>query len=317
MRQNLIKRSWWPWLVVLLGILWVFQAQAGTTVPKVTVKLIVTNAQGTVVATMTPQGQVTYTAAYRPYGQQVKGTPQAGPGYTGHVNDPDTGLVYMQQRYYDPTIQRFISPDPIRPAPGNIYNFNRFAYANNNPIVNIDPDGRETGRTLQAEWRMMGAKPNLTPDPVGKAIAAANLTLIAGPVAYLIAPEATVAAVRLVVSKVISRTTRADDSADAAKSSPSITSAYKRPSGATTTAQRASVQGKPCVDCGAVTPKQVADHKNPLVKEYYETGTIDTARMRSTDAVQPQCPTCSAKQGARMSHYSRQMKKDWGLDQHN
>lgn len=137
------------------------------------------------------------------------------------------------------------------------------------------------------------------------------------PAQLLIVPEVTVAAVRLVVSKVISRTTRVDDSADAAKSSPNITSAYKRPSGATTTAQRASVQGKPCVDCGAVTPKQVADHKNPLVKEYYETGTIDTARMRSTGAVQPQCPTCSAKQGARMSHYSRQMKKDWGLDQHN
>ncbi|WP_437955463.1 RHS repeat-associated core domain-containing protein [Sorangium sp. So ce119] len=79
---------------------------------------------------------------------------------------------------------------------------------------------------------------------------------------------------------------------------------YKRPSGATTPAQRASVQGKPCVDCGAVTPKQVADHKTPLVKEHYATGTIDKTRMRSVDAVQPQCPTCSARQGADMSRYS-------------
>ncbi len=82
------------------------------------------------------------------------------------------------------------------------------------------------------------------------------------------------------------------------------TTPYKRPSGATTPAQRASVQGKPCVDCGAVTPTQVADHKTPLVREYYETGTIDKGRMRSLDAVQPQCPTCSARQGAEMSRYS-------------
>ena len=84
---------------------------------------------------------------------------------------------------------------------------------------------------------------------------------------------------------------------------------YKRPSGATTPAQRAAVQGKPCVDCGSVTPKQVADHKRPLVKEHYETGHIDTSQMRSLDAVQPQCPTCSGRQGADLSRYSREQAR--------
>ena len=83
--------------------------------------------------------------------------------------------------------------------------------------------------------------------------------------------------------------------------------------GATTKAQRESVQGQPCVDCGSLTSKQVADHKTPLVKEYYETGTIDKTQMRSLDAVQPQCPTCSARQGAEMSRYSRQKKEELGL----
>ncbi|MCL5060922.1 MAG: hypothetical protein M1449_10845 [Candidatus Thermoplasmatota archaeon] len=105
-----------------------------------------------------------------------------------------------------------------------------------------------------------------------------------------------------------------ENAADVAKGTPDITKAYQRPSSATTAEQRASVQGKPCVDCGAATPKQVADHKNPLVKEYYETGKIDTTRMRSVDAIQPQCPTCSARQGAEMSRYSRQMKKELGLE---
>lgn len=86
------------------------------------------------------------------------------------------------------------------------------------------------------------------------------------------------------------------------------TQPYKRPSGATTAEQRASVQGRPCVDCGAVTPKQVADHKTALVKERYETGSIDVRRMRSVDSVQPQCPACSARQGGQLSWYSRFMR---------
>lgn len=95
---------------------------------------------------------------------------------------------------------------------------------------------------------------------------------------------------------------------------PTITAPYVRPSGATTPAQRAAVQGQPCVDCGAVAGRQVADHIDPLVREYYRAGTIDVARMRSLDAVQPQCPTCSARQGADLSRYSREMRQLLGLD---
>jgi hypothetical protein len=82
---------------------------------------------------------------------------------------------------------------------------------------------------------------------------------------------------------------------------------YKRPSGATTAAQRAAVQGKPCVKCGATAETQVAGHKKALVQEHHETGSIDKEQMRSVDAVQPECPTCSAKEGAEMSRYSREM----------
>ncbi len=89
---------------------------------------------------------------------------------------------------------------------------------------------------------------------------------------------------------------------------PATNEIYSRPKNATTPAQRASVQGEACVDCGNTAPTMVADHKTPLVQEHYETGTIDLENMRSLDAVQPQCPTCSAKQGADMSKYSKEMK---------
>ncbi|MBB3228199.1 RHS repeat-associated protein [Luteibacter sp. Sphag1AF] len=107
-----------------------------------TVTYYYTSPQGTVLATTNAGGSVISTAEYRPYGSQVLGTPEDGPGYTGHVGDVDSGLIYMQARYYDPTSARFLSIDPKNVGAGDIQSFARYSYANLNPILNIDPDGR-------------------------------------------------------------------------------------------------------------------------------------------------------------------------------
>jgi len=57
--------------------------------------------------------------------------------------DADTGLVYAQQRYYDPIVGRFLSVDPVTADAGSGGNFNRYWYANNNPYRFTDPDGRD------------------------------------------------------------------------------------------------------------------------------------------------------------------------------
>ena len=106
------------------------------------VTYIYTDPQGTPLAEADTQGNITATFDYTPYGSQAMGTAPSGPGYTGHVNDPDTGLVYMQARYYDPVTAHFLSVDPMTPSAGNTFNFNRYAYVNDNPINHIDPDGR-------------------------------------------------------------------------------------------------------------------------------------------------------------------------------
>jgi RHS repeat-associated protein len=71
------------------------------------------------------------------------GKPQyTGIGYTGHVMDGATGLTYMQQRYYDQSIGRFLSVDPVVANGHTGINFNRYRYALNNPYRFTDPDGR-------------------------------------------------------------------------------------------------------------------------------------------------------------------------------
>lgn len=54
--------------------------------------------------------------------------------------------------------------------------------------------------------------------------------------------------------------------------------------------------------------KMAALHKKALVKEHYETGTINKRNMHKVSSVQPECPGCSAKERAEMSRYSRKMK---------
>ena len=58
--------------------------------------------------------------------------------------DQGTGLTYMQQRYYDPLLQRFFSNDPVATNPNTGASFNRYWYANDNPYRFTDPDGRMT-----------------------------------------------------------------------------------------------------------------------------------------------------------------------------
>jgi RHS repeat-associated protein len=106
-----------------------------------TVTYYLTDAQGSVIMTEDAQGNTTGEYDYRPYGSSQSALAPTGPGYTGHVNDPDTGLVYMQQRYYDAGVGQFASVDPIGPTSGNVFSFNRYTYANDNPIRFTDPTG--------------------------------------------------------------------------------------------------------------------------------------------------------------------------------
>jgi len=80
---------------------------------------------------------------YKAYGEPVDGNVNTQLAFTGHYGDSREGLVYMQQRYYDPAIGRFLSVDPMPSDMKSGWNFNRYNYAANNPYRFTDPDGRE------------------------------------------------------------------------------------------------------------------------------------------------------------------------------
>lgn len=127
-----------------LLLLLVFEAPLPVHAADKKVTYYYTDQQGTVLATADESGNVISTADYAPYGMQKQGDPAPGPGYTGHVNDPDSALVYMQARYYDAVIGRFMSPDPKESRDGDLFSFGRYTYASNNPVANVDPDGRQS-----------------------------------------------------------------------------------------------------------------------------------------------------------------------------
>ena len=112
------------------------------------VTYIYTDPQGTPLAEADASGNISATFDYTPYGTTALGSSLDGPGYTGHVNDLDTNLVYMQARYYDSETGNFLSVDPVTFEAGNAFNFNRYDYAKNNPIHFIDPNGRDA----QLSW---------------------------------------------------------------------------------------------------------------------------------------------------------------------
>jgi RHS repeat-associated protein len=98
--------------------------------------------QGTPIARSDAWGVVFERTRRGSFGEPLAGPLKNGPGYTGHMEDPGTGLVYMQQRYYDPAIARFLSVDPVGPLADPTNHFGRYHYANNNPDKYVDPDGR-------------------------------------------------------------------------------------------------------------------------------------------------------------------------------
>lgn len=61
--------------------------------------------------------------------------------YRSYYYDEETNLYYLNHRYYNPELGRFISPDIVLGANSDILSYNLYAYVSNNPISNYDRTG--------------------------------------------------------------------------------------------------------------------------------------------------------------------------------
>ncbi|HDS1578972.1 TPA: HNH endonuclease [Stenotrophomonas maltophilia] len=158
-------------------------AQLETASGTTTVRYLHTDALGSPVASSGSAGQLLERTHYEPYGKPINRTVD-GVGYTGHKMDGDTGLSYMQQRYMDPQLGRFLSVDPVEPDANKGQNFSRYKYANNNPYRFTDPDGRQersAERFGDAFAGDPGAFEQFGPAAVTATQVALNTTPVVGP----------------------------------------------------------------------------------------------------------------------------------------
>ena len=107
------------------------------------------NLQGDVVGLVDKTGTTMVTYKY-----DVWGKPESTTGpmattlgvanpfrYRGYYYDTESGFYYLQSRYYDPEVGRFLNADGILGANQDILSYNLYAYCSNNPVNLSDPTG--------------------------------------------------------------------------------------------------------------------------------------------------------------------------------
>ena len=118
-------------------------AQRGTYV-------FVKNIQGDITAVYDANGTCLVTYTYDAWGNVTVSYSNGGAStaarynpfrYRGYYYDNETGFYYLNSRYYDPNVGRFLNADIYINANGDLIGFNMFAYCGNNPVMQYDDDG--------------------------------------------------------------------------------------------------------------------------------------------------------------------------------
>ena len=100
-------------------------------------------------------GSITTAYDYWPYGKVLasSGAESTHLRFTGHERDAESSLDYMLARSYAYDIGRFLRPDPMQAEyPG----ISPYAYANNNPLKYVDPDGRLLWKVVTKGLKVAG-----------------------------------------------------------------------------------------------------------------------------------------------------------------
>ncbi len=174
MRNGLLRRR-----VVVMG------AQVATVHSPGQESYFLTDHIGSVVAAASSSGSVVAQRGYFTFGSERRtavigsGADNAEYGFVGKERSQASGFLYFEARYLDPATGRFLRPDPYgvglpRKWLANPQSLNLYSYAENNPILFIDPSGLESEPVVSdAEafvWSAQGtSSPMSTPSDVHSA----------------------------------------------------------------------------------------------------------------------------------------------------
>ena len=113
-----------------------------------TVYYYITNLQGDVMQLVNSNGSIVASYDYDPYGKVISATgtmAEINPlRYRGYYYDVESGLYYLQSRYYNPEAGRFLNADAFASTGQGLLGINMFAYCLNNPVNHSDPAGKST-----------------------------------------------------------------------------------------------------------------------------------------------------------------------------
>lgn len=105
--------------------------------------------QGSVVAILNNSGKCEQAYSYTDYGETQKNIDSKFYNeicYTGGIYDENTGLYYLNARYYDSNDGEFLSQDTYRGTETDKDTWNLYAYCSGNPINYVDPSGHKKNR---------------------------------------------------------------------------------------------------------------------------------------------------------------------------
>ena len=109
----------------------------------------ITNLQGDVMSIVDETGTPVATYEYDPYGNIVTTTgtlAEVNPlRYRGYYYDSESTLYYLQSRYYDPELGRFINADTLMSTGQGVLGMNMYTYCLNNPVNMTDYSGNKPG----------------------------------------------------------------------------------------------------------------------------------------------------------------------------
>ena len=175
----------------------------------------VLNAQGDVVRIVDSSRSVVASYTYDPWGKIISSSGTLADinplRYRGYYYDSETGFYYLQSRYYDPEIGRFINADSYASTDATgLLSTNMFAYCENDPVNKSDPSGEAFSLITIAVGATVGALVNAAGTALSNVAAGKDwndgigLALLSGAVFGAVSTISMNPAARLAISAVAS-----------------------------------------------------------------------------------------------------------------